>query len=172
MNIILQFINNYVEIIIIVLSVFIFILLVLYIISLRKFKKHKERYNSLTRGLSGANIEDLFLSINRDISSVNRDVNLLEDHLESLETKLSFALQRIGFVRYNAFGDMGSELSFSIALLDSYNNGFVLTSIYGRERSVSFSKPIKNGKTNIPISPEEMLAIDRALKGENTINPK
>ncbi|SRR5690554_5625409 len=172
MNIILQFINNYVEIIIIVLSVFVFILLVLYIISLRKFKKHKERYNSLTRGLSGANIEDLFLSINRDISSVNRDVNLLEDHLESLETKLSFALQRIGFVRYNAFGDMGSELSFSIALLDSYNNGFVLTSIYGRERSVSFSKPIKNGKTNIPISPEEMLAIDRALKGENTINPK
>lgn len=172
MNIILQFINNYVEIIIIVLSVFVFILLVLYIISLRKFKKHKERYNSLTRGLSGANIEDLFLSINRDISSVNRDVNLLEDHIESLETKLSFALQRIGFVRYNAFGDMGSELSFSIALLDSYNNGFVLTSIYGRERSVSFSKPIKNGKTNIPISPEEMLAIDRALKGENTINPK
>lgn len=172
MNIILQFINNYVEIIIIVLSVLVFILLVLYIISLRKFKKHKERYNSLTRGLSGANIEDLFLSINRDISSVNRDVNLLEDHLESLETKLSFALQRIGFVRYNAFGDMGSELSFSIALLDSYNNGFVLTSIYGRERSVSFSKPIKNGKTNIPISPEEMLAIDRALKGENTINPK
>lgn len=172
MNIILQFINNYVEIIIIGLSVFVLILLVLYIISLRKFKKHKERYNSLTRGLSGANIEDLFLSINRDISSVNRDVNLLEDHLESLETKLSFALQRIGFVRYNAFGDMGSELSFSIALLDSYNNGFVLTSIYGRERSVSFSKPIKNGKTNIPISPEEMLAIDRALKGENTINPK
>lgn len=172
MNIILQFINNYVEIIIIGLSVFVLILLVLYIISLRKFKKHKERYNSLTRGLSGANIEDLFLSINRDISSVNRDVNLLEDHIESLETKLSFALQRIGFVRYNAFGDMGSELSFSIALLDSYNNGFVLTSIYGRERSVSFSKPIKNGKTNIPISPEEMLAIDRALKGENTINPK
>ncbi len=172
MDRILQFLNVYTEYFLIGLILSFIVLLILYIVSLRKFKKHKERYNSLTRGLSGANIEDLFLSINRDIASVNRDINLLEDHIETLETKLSFALQRIGFVRYNAFGDMGSELSFSIALLDSYNNGFVLTSIYGRERSVSFSKPIKNGKTNIPISPEEMLAIDRALKGENTINPK
>lgn len=172
MDRILQFLNVYTEYFLIGLILSFIVLIILYIVSLRKFKKHKERYNSLTRGLSGANIEDLFLSINRDIASVNRDINLLEDHIETLETKLSFALQRIGFVRYNAFGDMGSELSFSIALLDSYNNGFVLTSIYGRERSVSFSKPIKNGKTNIPISPEEMLAIDRALKGENTINPK
>ena len=172
MDRILQFLNVYTEYFLIGLILSFIVLIILYIVSLRKFKKHKERYNSLTRGLSGANIEDLFLSINRDIASVNRDINLLEDHIETLETKLSFALQRIGFVRYNAFGDMGSELSFSIALLDSYNNGFVLTSIYGRERSVSFSKPIKNVKTNIPISPEEMLAIDRALKGENTINPK
>ena len=172
MDRILQFLNVYTEYFLIGLILSFIVLIILYIVSLRKFKKHKERYNSLTRGLSGANIEDLFLSINRDIASVNRDINLLEDHIETLETKLSFALQRIGFVRYNAFGDMGSELSFSIALLDSYNNGFVLTSIYGREISVSFSKPIKNGKTNIPISPEEMLAIDRALNGENTINPK
>jgi len=171
MDRIFQFLNSYTEYILIGLIVGLLILIVLHIINLRKFKKHKDRYNSLTRGLSGANMEDLFLKINSDIASSNRDINILEDHINTLETKLSFALQKIGFVRYDAFGDMGSELSFSIALLDNYNNGFVITSIYGRERAVSFSKPIKNGKTNIPISPEEMIAIDRALKGENKLNP-
>jgi len=90
----------------------------------------------------------------------------------TVETNLTFALQKIGFLRYNAFADMGSELSFSIALLDKYNNGFVLTSIYGREKSVSFAKPIKNGESNVPLSPEEMIAIDRAIRGEKEIGFK
>ena len=61
---------------------------------------------------------------------------------------------------------MGSELSFSIALLDNFSNGFVLTSIYGREQSISYAKPIKDGKSLYPLSVEEMQAIDRAIKGE------
>ncbi len=61
---------------------------------------------------------------------------------------------------------MGSELSYSIVLLDEHLNGFVLTSIYGREQSVSYAKPIKDGKSTFPLSAEEMQAMDRAIKGE------
>lgn len=81
--------------------------------------------------------------------------------------KLTFAIQKVGFVRYNAFGDMGSELSFSIAFLDNFLNGFILTSIYGREHSTCYAKPIKDGKSIYPLSAEEIQAIDRAIKGED-----
>ncbi|MGM0396130.1 MAG: DUF4446 family protein [Bacillota bacterium] len=145
----------------------IFVVMILHITQIREYKKHKERYDSLTRGLSGANIEDLFIRINTELSSINRDLNLMEDNIETIETRVSFTIQKMGFVRYNAFADTGSELSFSIALLDAYNNGFVLTSIYGREQAVIFGKPIQNANCNVPLSPEEMAAINRALMGES-----
>jgi hypothetical protein len=147
--------------------------LVLLIITLGVFfnlRKQKQRYYELTRDLEGVSFEDLIIQLNRDISSLNRDVNLIESNILSVETKLTFTLQKIGFVRYNAFNDIGSDLSFSIALLDAYNNGFVLTSIYGRERSTSFAKQVKNGKSSIPISPEEEKAIERAVRGEKSLD--
>ncbi len=145
------------------------ILLILYISQIIEYKRHKKRYDSLTRGLSGANIEDLFLQLNGDIKSINRDINLLEDNIGSLQNKLNFAIQKVGFVRYKAFGNTGSDLSYSIALLDNYNNGFVISSIYGRENTVGFGKPIINAKSNVPLSPEEVLAIEKALKGDEKV---
>lgn len=141
-------------------------LFIMYIVAQHKYRKSKERYNSFMRGLTGVNIEDVLIHINRDIKSHDRDINLIEQNLSDIETRLAFAIQKIGFVRYNAFGGMGSELSFSIALLDNFQNGFVLSSIYGRENSVSYAKPMKDGECRIPLSAEELLAIDRALKGE------
>ena len=165
---VLDFIDFYSTYFIIGLLVAILVVIILYIAQIREYRKHKERYDSLTRGLSGANIEDLFLKINSELSSINRDLNLIEDNIETIETKVTFTIQKMGFVRYNAFADTGSELSFSIALLDAYNNGFVLTSIYGREQAVLFGKPIQNANCNVPLSPEEMTAINRALMGESS----
>lgn len=166
MDLIREFISFYYIEIIIGLAIFMVILFILFLANLRKHKKAKERYNSFMRGLTGVNIEDLLIYIDRDLRSIERDINLIENNINEIETKLTFAIQKIGFYRYNAFDGMGSELSFSIALLDNFYNGFVLTSIYGRESSVSYAKPVRDGKCNIPLSAEEMLAIDRAIKGE------
>lgn len=91
----------------------------------------------------------------------------MEKKISSLEYKQSFSIQKIGYIRYNAFSDMGNQLSYSIALMDNYNSGFVLSSLYGRDSTVNYSKPLKNGSSRIPLSAEEQIAIDRAIKGEN-----
>lgn len=147
------------------------ILLTLFlIISQYKTNKLAKKYKSLINGKDGINIEDLLLNINSDIKDLNIDINLIEKNINEIETKLSFAIRRVGFMRYNAFDDMGSQLSFSIALLDDFNNGFILTSIYGRENTVSYGKPIKNGTSSIPLSAEELIVIDRAIRGEYSLN--
>lgn len=148
----------------------IFVLLIIALIQGIKLKKIKERYNLFVRGMNGIDVEGLFIKTHGDIMDIRRDLTLFEKNLTSLETRHSFTIQRIGFIRYNAFNDVGSDLSFSIALLDHFQNGFVLTSIYGRENSVCYAKPLKNGESKIPLSVEEMLAIDRALKGEELVN--
>lgn len=158
-------INNYNTEIIIGLFIGLLSLLIIFIIYSYRTNKSIKRYKQLVNGINDINIEDLLLRINKEIKDMNRDINLLEQNIGDIRTKLAFAIQRVGFIRYNAFDDMGSQLSFSIALLDEFKNGFVITSIYGREDTVTYGKAIKDGTSNIPLSAEEMIAIDRAIKG-------
>lgn len=152
------------------LSIIVILLIFFVIISQYKTNKLAKKYNLLVNGIKDVNIEDLLISINKDINEINRDINLIDKNIDEIETKLSFAIKRVGFIRYNAFDDMGSQLSFSIALLDDFKNGFILTSIFGRESNVCYGKPIKNGTSNIPLSAEEIIALDRAIKGEYSYN--
>ena len=66
-------------------------------------------------------------------------------------------------VRYNAFKDVGSDLSFALALLDEQNNGIVLNGIYSRDMSNIYAKPIENGKSTYVVSEEEAQAIQKAM---------
>ncbi len=170
MTYLMTFVESNSSLLLIVSLIISFISILVLICFAVSMRRQKKRYLGLTRGVEGISFEDMIHKINGDISSLNRDINLIERNILSLETKLTFTLQKIGFVRYNAFEDIGSDLSFSIALLDAYNNGFVITSIYGRERSTNFAKQVKNGKSAIPVSPEEFKAIDRAIRGEKALD--
>lgn len=143
------------------------LLFILYIHNRYKVKKLTSRYKTLVANDSGLNIEEILLNNQRDIAELREDIKQIEKQISSLEVKQSFSVQKIGFIRYDAFSDIGNELSYSIALMDSYHSGFVITSLFGRDNSVSYAKPLKNGDSRIPLSAEEQIAIDRALKGEN-----
>lgn len=119
----------------------------------------------MAQGMTGVNLEELLIHTSNDLVGIKEDIVKLDKNIKTIDIKLTFAIQKVGFIRYNAFGDMGSDLSFSIALLDNFSNGFVLTSIYGRDNNVCYAKPIKEGKCNIQLSAEEIMVIDRAIKG-------
>jgi len=76
-------------------------------------------------------------------------------------------LQKIGFKKYNAFDNIGNDLSFALTLLDGNNNGVCISSIYGRNDSRIFSKPIVKGKSLVNLSQEELESLNEAL-GERT----
>lgn len=152
--------------VIIGLAIGLFVLLLLNLISLIKVRSIKKQYNTLAQGMTGVNLEELLIHTSNDLKGIKGDIVQLDEVIKSLGTKLAFAIQKVGFIRYNAFGDMGSDLSFSIALLDNFSTGFVITSIYGRDNNVCYAKPIKQGKSNITLSGEEIMVIDRAIKGD------
>ena len=152
--------------IIIGMALLIVILLVSYIILNVKVSKLRKRYKKLVRGKNDVDIEEVLLKYGEEIDQLKNQGAEFNKSLIDLNDRLSSAIQKVGFIRYNAFADMGSELSFSIAILDGFLNGFVLTSIFGREQSVCYAKSIKNGKSVYPLSAEEIQAIDRAIKGD------
>lgn len=72
-------------------------------------------------------------------------------------------LQKIGIVRFNPFKEIGGDQSFSIAVLDDNNNGFVITSHYNKESNRVYAKPVELGKSKYQLSKEEEDAINRAI---------
>lgn len=76
------------------------------------------------------------------------------------------ALRHLAVVRYNATGDMGGQFSFSLAVLDDAANGIVITSIQSHNSSRVYSKTVFGGKSETPLSPEEVQAITSARPKE------
>lgn len=150
-----------IEIMITILVIFI-LSLILNIIWITKINELKKHYTLLLNGRDGIEIEKLMIETAKDANDLRDKLILSNEKIKEIETKLSFAVQKVGFIRYNAFAEMGSDLSFSIALLDDFQNGLVVTSIYGREQASVYGKPIKLGKSVYPLSVEEIQAIDRA----------
>jgi hypothetical protein len=87
---------------------------------------------------------------------------LQELSLEIEKIKKEESLNKIGLVRYNPFNERGGDQSFSLAVLNNSNNGFVITSIYSQDKSRVFSKAITNGQSQYQLSKEEIEAISIA----------
>ena len=87
------------------------------------------------------------------------DVQGLRGEVHALRAEVSDALRHLAVVRYDAFGDMGGHLSWSMALLDDAGNGVVLTSIHGRSDARTYAKNVSDWSCDQQLSPEEEEAI-------------
>jgi Protein of unknown function (DUF4446) len=100
-----------------------------------------------------------------EVGQLRADVRAVQGRLDVVQSDLADALRHVAVVRYDAFGDMGGRLSFSVALLDDAGDGLVLTSINGRTETRTYSKGVKGGTSEASLSPEEEQAINFARRG-------
>ena len=96
------------------------------------------------------------------VEALPEDVHGLRQEVAALRTEGTDALRHLAVVRYDAFGDMGGHLSWSVALLDDGGHGVVLTSIHGRSDARTYAKTITGWTCEQQLSPEELEAIEHA----------
>ena len=126
-----------------------------------------KRYQQFMKKLgNGRNIEEDLENYMYRVEKVEKQNADIISFCKGLEEDVTTCIQKIGIVRYNAFKDTGSDLSFALAMLDEKNNGVVLNGIYSREMSNIYAKPVENGKSKYTISEEEQEAIDRAINSK------
>lgn len=143
---------------------FIIIILVIVNIALskrvKKIEKRIKRFmmgkdaKSLEQDIIGLYEDNKFLKISTEKNK--KDISILYKNLES-------AFQKYGIVKYDAFNQMGGQLSFSLALLDENNNGFIINSVHSTEGCYTYTKEIKNGKCDIDLGEEERQALSNAM---------
>lgn len=152
----------------ILLTTMIIILFVGFIILLVNNVKMNNKYKNFMKKLgNGKNIEEDLENIMYKVDRVEKQNAEIMNFCKSLDEDLSKCIQKVGIVRYSAFKDTGSDLSFAVALLDENNDGVVFNGIYSREMSNIYAKPVEKGNSKYTLSNEELQAIDRAINSNN-----
>ena len=95
-------------------------------------------------------------------AALQGDLAAVAARIEALERIARTETPRIGFVRFNSFDDVGSDLSYALALLTKEGDGVVLTSIYSREETRTYGKAVEKFQPAVDASREERAAILKA----------
>lgn len=134
----------------------------------KSYKNLNARYLDFMSKLgNGENVEKILSEYLKIVDEMMKKSKNQEEEIVRLENNLKKCVQKVGIVRYNAYGDTGSDLSFTLALMDSEDNGVVVNGLYSRESSSIFAKPLVKGETKYNLSAEEIQAIDIAKSSSN-----
>ena len=148
----------------------IIILFLINLIMIVKYVSLNKKYQKFMKKLGkGDNIEEDLASYMQRVEEVEKQNSEITRYIKNLDNNVTKCIQKVGMVRYSAFKDTGSDLSFALALLDDNDDGVVLNGIYSREMSNIYAKPVKNGKSSYTVSEEELQAIQKAVQS-NGIN--
>lgn len=162
MEIILEFLRT--DAFLFILLGGILLLLILYIENTVKLSKLRKSYSKFMEKLgNGNNVDEMLRAYIYEVEKVANKNEEIVSYCKELNNHIAKCTQKIGMVRYNAFKDTGSDLSFTLALLNENNDGVVLNGIYARDMSNIYAKPIENGKSKYTLSNEEKEAIEKAM---------
>lgn len=128
-----------------------------------KLRKMRRKYDAMMSGTGVEDLETLLLNLKIQMDAIEEEQGNHRSHLDHVIQTLKGVKSKTGIVRYNAFGERGNDLSFSIAIVSEKGDGFVLTGLYNRENSFVYAKPLQNGESQHSLSPEEKEAINLAL---------
>lgn len=126
--------------------------------------KLKKAGKILFAGKGGRDLEDVILGQIEKNKELEQAVISLKDMDQRIINALSYAVQKVGVVRFNPFGEVGGNQSFAVAFLDNYNTGVIMLSLYSRDGVRIYAKPIKSGKSEYQLSKEEEQALQIAME--------
>lgn len=146
------------------------ILLIVTTINIIMLTKTNKKYIKFMKKLgNGTNLDEMLKDYLEDVKEIKQDNSEIKAYYTKLDSDIASCIQKIGLVRYNAFKDVGSDLSFAIALLDGNDTGVVLNGLYGSDSSNIYAKPIKGGVSTYQLSEEEKYALEIAEQNKNFI---
>lgn len=154
-------------ILLIILSTLLLLSIILLIVFIILHFKLKKRLDAFMIGKDGASLEDDIADLFDINKQIAEKVKENRKDIRKLYKKLTKAFQKFGIVKYDAYQQMGGMLSFSMAMLDEDNDGFILNSVHSTDGCYTYTKEIREGECEIDLGNEEKVALDRAMNAKD-----
>ena len=139
------------------------ILFILTIVNIVQMKKLKKNYRIFMSGKDAKTLEDTLIQRLDQVDSLLESNEENDSNIKVLSKNMQRTYQKMGLIKYDAFHEMGGKLSFSLAMLDMRNNGFIINAMHTREGCYTYIKEIIDGNSVIVLSEEEQEALKRAM---------
>lgn len=161
---------DYIGIVPLVLIILLFIIQIVTIcllVNLRmKYNRMRKNYNSFMKGKDGKSMEKSVLDRFRAFDELESIVKENSADIDNIYMKIKRNYQKAGIVRYDAFHEMGGNLSFALTMLDEDDNGWVLNAMHSREGCYTYIKEVVKGESFIELAEEEKESLERAVYQE------
>ncbi len=141
----------------------IIVLLILCCVQMMKLKKLTKKHEIFMQGKNAKSLEKNIETIIESNHALKEETDNNRREIRSIAKRQMNAFQKFGLIKYDAFKQMGGMLSFSLALLDDYNDGFIINTVHGAEGSYSYTKKIEKGTCKIELGEEEQKALEEAM---------
>ena len=130
-------------------------LLVVLVLVYDKYKHLEKVFNTFMKGKNGKSLEE---SIFERFDKIDEVVDQVE-----LYNRMKTHYQKVGIVKYDAFHEMGGELSFAITMLDENDTGWILNIMHSRQGCYAYVKDIVKGESTIQLAEEERESLEKAI---------
>ncbi len=137
--------------------------LILHIRENTKVKRLMKRYEKFMRGKNAENLADALEENFQQMERLEISHQKNELKMDNALNNITSTFHKLGIVKYDAFKEMGGNLSFALCMLDDNNTGFILNTMHGRDSSYSYIKEIIKGEAYATLGEEEKEALDKAL---------
>ncbi len=155
------------DILVIVMLVILVVLIIFLILQGRKINRLEERLYRLTAGSDGESLEDLLVQNLDNYEQLGKTLEKNTGDIRDIYRRMHGVIQKVGLVKYDAFSQMGGNLSSVIALLDQDNNGVLLNTVQNVDGCYSYVKGVQNGHSDVAFTEEEQESMDMAM-GQTT----
>ncbi len=166
MDFITGMIEQYNAFIIMGLILLVVILLIITIVNAAKASSLKKKYNLFMQGKDGKSLEDDLIFRLEQIDELIESNAANERNIDLIFKKMNLTFVKYGLFKYDALDEMGGKLSFTLAMLNEQNDGYILNVVHSREGCFSYVKEIIAGNPVLVLSPEEQEALEEAFSKE------
>lgn len=128
-----------------------------------KYNRLKAAYTTFLKGKDGKNLEESFFEKFSLLDEVEGIAKENKEEVRNLRKQVQKTYQKVGIVRYDAFNEMGGNLSFVLTMLNDQNSGWLLNAMHSREGCYTYIKEIINGKSYVELGEEEKESLERAI---------
>lgn len=142
------------------------LLLLIIFINIIQMHNLKKKYKMFMDGKNAKTLEESIMSRMNEIDHLISSNQKNETDIQKIYKNMKTTFQKVGLVKYDAFHEMGGKLSFSLALLNEINDGFIINAMHSREGCYTYIKEIISGNSIIALADEEQEALDMAMKGK------
>ena len=147
----------------IILLILVIVLIVLMIMQSKRVKYLTHRYNRFMKGKKAQTLEGLLEEKIGNVNELSKRQDEINTRCDAVVRRYNDTFRKVGMVKYDALPDAAGKLSFSLALLDGNNNGFVINVVHGPEGCYTYMKEIEGGTSISVLGPEEQQAVEMAV---------